>query len=93
MNSRTTGITEHEVLTQRKSKTDDRVLRVHAIVIADCIQSNRFPSRKRVPSSLCRIGIAEQRAERANRQETRDHADYPTNGHEQKSEKWSPEIK
>ena len=29
---RTTGITEHEVLTQRKSKTDDRVLRVHAIV-------------------------------------------------------------
>jgi hypothetical protein len=29
---RTTGITEHEELTQRKSEPDDRVLRVHAIV-------------------------------------------------------------
>jgi len=30
---RTTGITEDEELTQRKSKTADRVLRVRAIVI------------------------------------------------------------
>ena len=35
----TAGITEHEELTQRKSETADRVLRVHAIVRTYCIGS------------------------------------------------------
>ena len=33
LKDRTTGITEHEELTRRKSKPVDRVLRVHAIVM------------------------------------------------------------
>ena len=36
------GITEHEELTQRKSKTVERVLRVHAIVRHSWLISFRF---------------------------------------------------